>query len=267
MESPAASAVTSWGNSTILDTLQSSERILYNNYKDDRRSEEDYVPKRVRKSTAADIARGLENSKTTEGNGIGDSKHAEIAVEGSDLEAPKSKRAMKPKKQLEKVEKSPVDEALIPLPSMMPYSSSGNEALMEVLEEMECGQFVPGVEMEMSDEEGEVVVHSTLSDHNTIVRLEKLVMEMRHENDDLKERMEDMVADIKEGKIPCNKCTVANGKGREVPYIPKQVLTRKVEVGTVEKVYVEQGGIDKRNKDADVLAERDNVGYSPTSVV
>jgi len=29
--------------------------------------------------------------------------------------------------------------------------------------------------------------------------LEKLVMEMRDENDDLKERMEDVVTDIKEG--------------------------------------------------------------------
>jgi len=45
--------------------------------------------------------------------------------------------------------------------------------------------------------------------------------EMRDENNSLKERMEDVVADIKEGKIACNKCTIAKGKGGEVPYIPK----------------------------------------------
>jgi len=45
IESPNASAVSSWGNSTILDRLQSSERVLYKNYRDDRISDEDYVPR------------------------------------------------------------------------------------------------------------------------------------------------------------------------------------------------------------------------------
>jgi len=78
-------------------------------------------------------------------------------------------------------------------------------------------------------------------------------MEMRDENDSLKERMEDGVADIKEGKIACNRCTVAKGKGREIPYIPNQVLTKKKVVGTTEKVA-------KKVEKADIPAYRNNVG-------
>jgi len=123
MGSSAASPVSSWGNSTILDRLQSSEMILYKNYKDDRTSDEEYVPKRVGKSTATDIAMGLENGKTTEGNRIGDSKHAEIEVVTSGKEIPQPKRAMRFKGQkssVEEVEKTPVNKTPIPLPSTMP---------------------------------------------------------------------------------------------------------------------------------------------------
>ena len=225
MESPATSAVSSWGNSIILDRPQSSERILYKNYKDDRTSDEDYVPKKKGKAIATDTAMSLENGKTTEGNGIGDSKHAGIEVKSSGKKAPEQRRGLKLKKHessVEEIEKSPVNQTPIPLPSIMPYGSSGNNALMEALEEMEYGQYVPGVEMEMSEDEEEVVVQSTLSDHDRIVRFERLVMEMRDENDNLKERMEEVVADIKEGKIAYNQCTIAKGNGREVPYIPKQ---------------------------------------------
>jgi len=35
---------------------------------------------------------------------------------------------------------------------------------------------------------------------------------MRDENDDLKDRLEDIVANIKSGKLECEKCTVKNGK-------------------------------------------------------
>ena len=70
MEGSTASAVSSWGNSTILDRLQSLERVLYKNYKHDRMPDEDNIPKREGKIMAADTAMGLENGKTTEGNGI-----------------------------------------------------------------------------------------------------------------------------------------------------------------------------------------------------
>src|ERR1700712_1791519 len=38
--SPNAAAVSSWGNSTIIDKLQSSERSLYKNYKSDNTADE-----------------------------------------------------------------------------------------------------------------------------------------------------------------------------------------------------------------------------------
>ena len=83
IESPSASAVSSWGNSTIFDRLESSERALYKNYKDDRMSDEDYRPTKGRKKeNLVDVAMSLEGGKTTEGNRIGDSKHA-VEVECS----------------------------------------------------------------------------------------------------------------------------------------------------------------------------------------
>jgi len=106
---------------------------------------------------ANNIAMGLENGKTTEGNGIRDSKHAEIAVESLGNEIPKPKRAMRFKGQrssVEEVEKTPVNETPILLLSTMPYGSSNNEEILEGLGEMECRQCVPGVvEMKMSEEE------------------------------------------------------------------------------------------------------------------
>jgi len=101
-----------------------------------------------------------------------------------------------------------------------------------------------------------MVVQSTLSDHDRIVRLERLVMEMRDKNDNLKERIEEVVADIKEGKIACNKCTVAKGNRREVPYIPKQVLTKMVEAGKTKVVKV----LEKEGENTKVPAYRNNVG-------
>jgi len=159
MESPAASAVLSWGNSTILDQLPSSKRMMYKKYKDDRTSYEDYVPKKVSKSTANDAAIGLENGRTTEGNGIRDSKHTGVEVESSGKNIPKPKRGMKfrgQKSSVEEIEKTPVEETPIPVPSTMPYGSSNSDEMLEALGEIECGQCVPGVEeMEMSDEEEE----------------------------------------------------------------------------------------------------------------
>ena len=77
---------------------------------------------------------------------------------------------------------------------------------------------------------------------------------LKERNDDLSERMKDVVADIKEERIACNKCTVAKGKGREVPYIPKQVLTKKVEVGETAKI------VERKVEKADIPAYRNNVG-------
>jgi len=265
MESPVASAVSSWGNSTILDRLPSSAKMMYKNYKYDRTSDEDYVPKKVGKSTANDVAMGLENGKTTEGNGIGDSKHAEVEVECSGKEIPKQKRAMRfknHKSSVEEVEKTPVEETPVPLPSTMPYGSSNTEEMLEALGEMECGQCVPGiVEMDMSDEEEEMIIQSALSDHDRIIklesevgRLEKLRMEDREQFDDMRDKMEDFMADVKGGKYGCDQCKVTKGKGKEVPYIPKQVLKRKVQIGESSKV------MGKKVENADIPAYRNTVG-------
>jgi len=157
--------------------------MLYKNYKDHRITDEDYIPKKVSKSTANDIAMGLENGKTMEGNGIGDSKHAEVEVESSGKEIPKPYTAMRFKNQnnsVQEVEMTPVNETPIPLPSTMPYGSSNTEEMLEALGEIECGQCVPGiVEMDMSDEEEEVVVLSSLSDHDKIVKLENEVVGLK----------------------------------------------------------------------------------------
>jgi len=66
--------------------------------------------------------------------------------------------------------------------------------------------------------------------------------------------MEDFMADVKEGKYGCDKCKVNKGKGKEIPYIPKQVLKRKVEIGESSKVI--EGKVEK----ADVPACRNTVG-------
>ena len=259
IESPAASAVSSWGNSTILDRLPSSEKMMYKNYKDDRTSDEDFEPRKVGKSIANDTAMGLENGKTTEGNGIGDSKHAEVEVECSGKDAPQpKKRSMRFKNQkssVEEVEKTPVDETPIPLPSTMPYGSSNTNEMLEALGEMECGQCVPGVvEMDMSEEEVEMEVQSTLSDHDKINRLERLRVEEREMFDQLRDKFEDFMAEVKEGKYGCENCKDRKGKGKEVPYIPKQILKRKVETGESSKV------MENKVKNADVPAYRNTVG-------
>ena len=65
---------------------------------------------------------------------------------------------------MEEVDKTPVNETPILLPSTMLYGSSYNKKMLEALGGMECGQCVPGVvEMEMSEEEKEKIeVQSTL---------------------------------------------------------------------------------------------------------
>ena len=264
IESLAASAVSSWGNSTILDRLPSSERGMYKNYKDDRTSDEDYVPKKVGKSMANDTAMGLENGKTTEGNGIGDSKHAEIEVESSGKEVPKPKsmKVRGQKKSVKEVEDTSVNETPIQLPSTMPYGSSNTKKMLEALGEMECGQCVPGIlEMDMSDDEEEMGIQSTLSDHDIIIMLKnevdmlkKLRMEDREQFDNMRDKLEDFMADVKGGKYGCDQCRVTKGKGKEIPYIPKQVLKRKVEIGESSKV------MEKKVENADIPAYRSNVG-------
>jgi len=95
-------------------------------------SDEDYMLRNGGKALAIDKEIGLENGKTTEGNGIGDSKHPGIEVVSTGKEIPKPKRAMKFKEQkssVEEVETTREEETPIPLPSTMPYGSSNNSEL------------------------------------------------------------------------------------------------------------------------------------------
>ena len=127
----------------------------------------------------------LEGGKTMEGNRIGDSKHA-VEVKGSEERKviPQIKRQLKFRGQkessVEKIEDTPIAETQLTLPSTMPYrGSSINDILREAIGEIESGQCVPGIEMDTDTEEyEEEEVRSTLSDHDRILRLEKLVMEM-----------------------------------------------------------------------------------------
>jgi len=210
IESPSASAVSSWGNSTILDRLQSSERALYKNYEDDRISGEDYRPPKGKISKRLEeVAMRLEGGNTMEDNGIGDSKHAvEVQCSEEKQITPKVSKPVRFRGQkessIERIEDTRVAETQVTLPSTVSYEGSSiNDILREAIGEIESGQCVAGIEMNTDMEEcDEEVIKSTLSDHDRILRLERLVTEMRDENDDLMERIEDIVVDIKEGK--CN---------------------------------------------------------------
>ena len=78
---------------------------------------------------------------------------------------------------------------------------------MEAIGEIESSQIVPAIEA-MDEDEEEFMVESTLSDHDKILRLERMMCDMMQEKDELNDRFEILVSDIKEGKIACKNCTV-----------------------------------------------------------
>jgi len=106
-----ASQVSSWGNSTILDRLLSSERALYKGYKDDRSSDEDYVPKGV-----DEVAMTRDANRKTEGSGFGDSTYAVKEVSATKLCVANRNRQITE----DPIEDTPVEETPVPLPSTMP---------------------------------------------------------------------------------------------------------------------------------------------------
>jgi len=192
--SPGASQISSWGNSTILDRLPSSERDLYKGFREDRSSDEDYVPKGVE-----DVAMTMDGNRNTEGSGFGDSKYAVREVPVTPVKVANGRKELTV---------DPIEDTLIPLPSTVPYGGSSiDNALLEAIGEIESGQIVPAVE-DMDEEEEEFTVESTLSDHDRILRLERMMCEIMQAKDEADDRYEILVSDIKEGKIACKNCTV-----------------------------------------------------------
>ena len=230
----------SWPSS--LD-IGSSERSLYKNFKTDRSSDEDNVPENTRAQKLIEIkdtSMNLGNNKTSEKTGMGDSKHASgIQVSEIPEKTDKRKNRFKRKSEIETMDETPIEETQLSMPSTVPYGGSSiNDALLEAIGELESGQVVPAITDDMDIEEEEIIVESTLSDHDRIRRLEDMVMTLKkamikgkEETDDEIERLRQ---EVKEGKIGCNNCKRdKKGKGKEirqeaksVPYIPKQVLKR-----------------------------------------
>jgi len=215
--SPNGSQVSSWGNSTILDRLPSLERALYKGYKDDRSSDGDYLPKNV-----GDVAMTMDGNRNTEGSGFGDSKYAVKEVTATLLSVANGRRVQ----TVDSAEDTPIEETQEPLPSTVPHGGSSiNDALLEAIGEIESGQIVPEIEA-MEEDEDEFTVESTLSDHDKILRLERMMCEMMQEKEELSDRFKILVSDIKEGKIACRNCTVdRKGKAPDkntiiVPVIP-----------------------------------------------
>ena len=231
----------SWPSS--LD-IGSSERSLYKGFKTDRSSDEDYIPpkKRVEKlEEIKDTPMNLGENKTTERTGMGDSKHAvEKEVSATPEVANKRVNRFERTQSRESIDGTPVEETQVTLPSTVPYGGSSiNDALFEAIGDLESGQVVPAVEDIMETEDEEIIVESTLSDHDRIIRLEDMVMTLKRAmikgREEMDDEMEELRNDVKTGKISCGNCTKdTKGKGKEVvekkkevPYIPKVILKRE----------------------------------------
>ena len=231
----------SWPSS--LD-IGSSEKSLYKGFKTDRSSDEDYVPstgKIERMEEIKDTPMSLGENKTTEKTGMGDSKHAvEKEVSATPEVANKRKNRFKRTPSHETIEGTPVGETQVTLPSTVPYGGSSiNDALLEAIGDMESGQMIPAVEDIMeTEEEEEIIVESTLSDHDRIRRLEDIVMTLKKAmikgREEMDNEMENLRYEVKTGKINCGNCTRdTKGKMKEevvgkkdTPYIPKAILKR-----------------------------------------
>jgi len=183
-----------------LSGLGSSEHGLYRNMKLDRSSDADYVPSSV---VVNDVAMSLGDNKTTEVDGLGDSKHAGPCVS----------------------DKQGGDEKL---PSSVPYSLSATQDILGALAEYEAGTIAPRpAELDscngsldfMDDVEhsAQVTADNSMSDHDRIVRLEKAVEDERDLFDQLRDIVEDLevhVGDLTKWKndVMANGCSRCRGK-------------------------------------------------------
>jgi len=165
---------------TGLSGLMSSERKMYRNMTLDRASGEDYVPSSV---VVDDVAMSLGEDKTSELNGLGDSKDATPATDGQVVI---------------------VDS----LPSTVPYSLSATQDILGALAEYEAGTIAPRPaeldscdgsmdfmdEVEQSAQKEEVVV---MLDYDRVVRLETAVEDERELLDRIREIVEDLEVEVR----------------------------------------------------------------------
>ena len=229
----------SWPSS--LD-IRSSERSLYRGFKMDRSSDEDYVAsisKRKIMEEIRDTPMNLGGNKTTELTGMGDSKHAVTKEVSATPEVAKRKgNRSKKKDKSESIEQTPVKERQESLPSTIPYGgSSVNNILLEAIGKIESGQLIQAVGEEMETEyEDEEMLESVLSDHDRIVKLENMlntvirkIVKVQNENKELIERCDDLEGRLENLTTERIEKEDKKGKGKEVPYIPKKILTRDVQ--------------------------------------
>ena len=171
----------SWPSS--LD-IASSERSLYKNFRTDRSSDEDYVPKNEgfqKLTEIKDTSMNLGDNNTSEKTGMGDSKHANgIQVSATPEKTNRRKNRFNRESGIETINETPVEETQLSMPSTVPYGDSSiNDALLEAIGELESGQVVPAITDDMDIEDEEIIVESTLSDHDRIRRLEDMVMTLK----------------------------------------------------------------------------------------
>ena len=96
----------------------------------------------------------LGGNKTTELTGMGDSKQAVTTEVSATPEVVKRrKNRFDRENERDLIEKTPVEETQLSLPSTIPYwGSSVNEVLLEAIGEIESGQIVPAVGDDMEAE-------------------------------------------------------------------------------------------------------------------
>ena len=229
----------SWPSS--LD-IGSSEKSLYKGFKMDRSSDEDYTPpKKIGKGMEEikDTPMNLGGNKTTELTGMGDSKHAVTKEVSTTPETNKGrKNRFDRKSERDSIEKTPIEETQLSLPSTIPYGGSSiNEVLLEAIGEIESGQIVPAVGDEMETEyENEYQVDSILSDHDRIIKLENMlntvirkIVKIQDEKDELIERCDDLENKL---ELLTKEKERKEDKGitvKETPYIPNKILTKRDE--------------------------------------
>jgi len=199
-----SSLAPSWPTSSVLDGIPSSEKKLYKNFKMDCSSDNTYSPPRGRKpkvetlGSTVDVSMSLDKGKTTEGNGVGDSKWADIP--GTQVSNPETVGyTQMPSQEMEMVEAT--EKAERNESASMPAIAIGiNAGALSSSEEKE----------------------------RRLERLERLMMEVRDELDELKDVRADVRADIiANGCKECRANTpkVNKGKGPPKPPANKVVLS------------------------------------------
>jgi len=180
-----------------LSGLASSERALYKGMTLDRASDDDYVPSSV---VVDDVAMSLGENKTSEANGLGDSRHASAGNVG-------------------------VEGHVALLPSTVPYSVSATQDILGAQADYEAGVLPSrpaeldsdaGDSMEIEEQSAKLVLDAVLTDKARIDRLESGVEDDRDLFDrlrDITENLEITVKDLLAWKTDvvvngCSRCSV-----------------------------------------------------------